>query len=202
MPNQPKTATRSIRIEDELWAAALAATKERGDTISDVVRKALSAYVRAGSAILVAVATMLVLAACGGREDAPAGTVTQQTVDVPQVAESTSDVSATTSTPPAVESKPLGEAFAVGRDATLKVTMLEPGVYAAEMTSSTLVTLDGEFIAVDSAGVEHAGASRIYELYGTPLSSNGIGGDQITFDTADIVSITYTGDGGPFMWTA
>lgn len=39
------TTPRAIRIPDELWAAALAKAEERGETVSDVVRKALERYV-------------------------------------------------------------------------------------------------------------------------------------------------------------
>ena len=46
MPNQPKTPTRSIRIEDQLWEASLARAAARGETVSDVVREALAHYVR------------------------------------------------------------------------------------------------------------------------------------------------------------
>jgi hypothetical protein len=46
MPDQPKTPLRSIRVEDALWAAALAKAGERGETVSAVVRKALERYVK------------------------------------------------------------------------------------------------------------------------------------------------------------
>jgi len=36
---------RAIRISDELWSAALAKAKERGETVSDIVRKALERYI-------------------------------------------------------------------------------------------------------------------------------------------------------------
>ena len=40
---------RSVRVEDELWNAAMARTAQRGETVSDVVRRALRRYVgRAG----------------------------------------------------------------------------------------------------------------------------------------------------------
>ena len=41
MPDTP----RAIRIPDDLWQAALAKAAERGDTVSEVVRKALERYV-------------------------------------------------------------------------------------------------------------------------------------------------------------
>jgi hypothetical protein len=45
MPNSPKTPTRSIRIPDDEWQAALAATKANGETVTNVVRSALRKYV-------------------------------------------------------------------------------------------------------------------------------------------------------------
>jgi hypothetical protein len=40
------TTPRAIRIPDDLWAAALAKAKERDETVSDVVRRALERYVK------------------------------------------------------------------------------------------------------------------------------------------------------------
>ena len=45
MPNQPKTPLRNVRVSDELWQAALFKAEERGETVSDVVRRALERYV-------------------------------------------------------------------------------------------------------------------------------------------------------------
>jgi predicted CopG family antitoxin len=42
MPDTP----RAIRIADDLWQAALAKAEENGDTVSDVVRRALERYVK------------------------------------------------------------------------------------------------------------------------------------------------------------
>jgi predicted CopG family antitoxin len=42
----PETTPRAIRISDDLWAAALEKAKERDETVSDVVRRALERYVR------------------------------------------------------------------------------------------------------------------------------------------------------------
>ena len=40
---------RSVRVEDELWNAAMARAAQRGETVSDVVGRALRRYVgRAG----------------------------------------------------------------------------------------------------------------------------------------------------------
>lgn len=46
VPNQPKTPQRAIRVPDDLWRAAQAVAKERGETLSDVIREALAEYVR------------------------------------------------------------------------------------------------------------------------------------------------------------
>ena len=40
-----ETKGRKIRIDDELWQAALAKAATRRETVSDVVRRALLAYV-------------------------------------------------------------------------------------------------------------------------------------------------------------
>lgn len=45
MPNQPKTPHRTIRIADELWVAAKEKAAEEGQTITDVIRMQLEAYV-------------------------------------------------------------------------------------------------------------------------------------------------------------
>lgn len=44
-PRRGSTPVRTIRVPNDLWDAALAATVTRGDTISDVVRRALVEYV-------------------------------------------------------------------------------------------------------------------------------------------------------------
>lgn len=46
MPNQPKTVARTVRVPDELWDAVTAQARERGETVSDVVRRALKRYVQ------------------------------------------------------------------------------------------------------------------------------------------------------------
>jgi len=46
VPNQPKTKTRGFRIPDEEYAAAQAAAEKQGETLTDVVRRALVNYVR------------------------------------------------------------------------------------------------------------------------------------------------------------
>lgn len=46
VPNQPRTPLRSFRIPDELYQAAQAKAEERGESVSDVVRRALERYVK------------------------------------------------------------------------------------------------------------------------------------------------------------
>lgn len=47
MANQPRPGNpaRAVRVEDELWDAALAIAAERGENLSDVMRAALRRYV-------------------------------------------------------------------------------------------------------------------------------------------------------------
>lgn len=45
MPRPPMTK-KSIRIPDKLWTAALTRADERGDNLSEVIRKAIERYVR------------------------------------------------------------------------------------------------------------------------------------------------------------
>lgn len=48
MPNQPAAGVRprSVKVHDDLWQAAQAKAAERGETVSDVIRRALQRYVR------------------------------------------------------------------------------------------------------------------------------------------------------------
>ena len=48
MPNKPRAENpaRPIRVEDELWQASKDAASKNGETVSEVVRKALRAYVK------------------------------------------------------------------------------------------------------------------------------------------------------------
>jgi len=46
MPNQPKTPGRAIRVDDQLWTSAQSAAASNGEAVSDVVRRALAAYVK------------------------------------------------------------------------------------------------------------------------------------------------------------
>lgn len=41
-----RTPVRTIRIDDVLWAAAVAKADERGESVSDAIRRALRRYVR------------------------------------------------------------------------------------------------------------------------------------------------------------
>jgi len=45
MPNAPKTPARNIRIPDDLWLAAQDKAAAKGESVSDVVRRALERYV-------------------------------------------------------------------------------------------------------------------------------------------------------------
>lgn len=46
VPNQPATPTRTFRCPDELWQAALRKATDRGETVTDVILRALTRYVR------------------------------------------------------------------------------------------------------------------------------------------------------------
>lgn len=46
VPNTPGTPRRTIRVPDALWTAAAAKAEERGESVSDVIRKALERYVK------------------------------------------------------------------------------------------------------------------------------------------------------------
>lgn len=41
----PGTTLRATRVPDDLWAAAKAAAEQRGETLADVIRRALREYV-------------------------------------------------------------------------------------------------------------------------------------------------------------
>lgn len=45
-PNQPRTPTHSVRVEQELWDAVKRKAIDRGETITDVIIRALKAYLR------------------------------------------------------------------------------------------------------------------------------------------------------------
>lgn len=46
VPNKPKTPLRSFRIPDSVYRAAQAKAAEKGETLTDVVRRALERYVK------------------------------------------------------------------------------------------------------------------------------------------------------------
>lgn len=46
MPNRPGTKGRNVRVPDELWQAATAKAREKGEDVSTVIRRALERYVR------------------------------------------------------------------------------------------------------------------------------------------------------------
>jgi hypothetical protein len=46
MPNAPRTPNRSVRVSEVLWSAAKAIATGRGETMTDVVVRALETYVR------------------------------------------------------------------------------------------------------------------------------------------------------------
>jgi hypothetical protein len=48
MANQPRLGNpaRAVRVEDELWFAAMVIAIERGDNLSEVMRDALRRYVK------------------------------------------------------------------------------------------------------------------------------------------------------------
>lgn len=43
---RPPRKPRSVKVEDELWAAAKAKSDERGEVLSEVIREALKRYVK------------------------------------------------------------------------------------------------------------------------------------------------------------
>jgi predicted transcriptional regulator len=46
MPNAPKTPARNVRISDDLWRAAQERAEAKGETVSDVIRRALERYIK------------------------------------------------------------------------------------------------------------------------------------------------------------
>jgi len=45
-PNQPKTPGRNIRVSDDTWKKAQKKAEERGESVSDAVRRCLDEYTR------------------------------------------------------------------------------------------------------------------------------------------------------------
>ena len=46
MTPRPPRRPRSVKVEDDLWEAAKAKAEERGDVLSEEIRKFLQRYVR------------------------------------------------------------------------------------------------------------------------------------------------------------
>lgn len=46
MPNKPATPHRTIRVPDELWQAVKRKAADRGETVTDVILRALKRYLR------------------------------------------------------------------------------------------------------------------------------------------------------------
>lgn len=46
VPNQEKTPRRTVRVPDEVWAAAKKRAAERGEDVTKVVVRALKRYAR------------------------------------------------------------------------------------------------------------------------------------------------------------
>lgn len=45
-PNQPKTPKRTARIPDDIWFRVREIAKDRGETVTDVILRALKRYIR------------------------------------------------------------------------------------------------------------------------------------------------------------
>lgn len=45
-PNQPATPNRTVRVPDDLWLAAKEKARDRDETVTDVIIRALRIYVR------------------------------------------------------------------------------------------------------------------------------------------------------------
>ena len=45
-PNKPKTPQRTVRVPDDVWAAAKARAEQRGETVTDAIVRALKRYGR------------------------------------------------------------------------------------------------------------------------------------------------------------
>ncbi|MDN4174764.1 hypothetical protein QWY28_17515 [Nocardioides sp. SOB77] len=46
MPNAPKTPKHGVRVPEELWQAAKRKAGDRGETLTEVIIRALTRYVR------------------------------------------------------------------------------------------------------------------------------------------------------------
>lgn len=47
VPKETHTPLKSFRVSQELWDAAQVKAAERGETVSDIIRRALERYVKA-----------------------------------------------------------------------------------------------------------------------------------------------------------
>ena len=45
MPNQPKTPTRAFRIPDEVYSVIIEISRQKGVTVTAVIREALDKYI-------------------------------------------------------------------------------------------------------------------------------------------------------------
>lgn len=45
-PNKPKTPIRGVRVPDKVWKDAQKKAEERGENVSDAVRRCLEEYAR------------------------------------------------------------------------------------------------------------------------------------------------------------
>lgn len=46
VPNQPATPNRTVRVPDELWEAVQRKAADQGETVTDVIIRALVRYLR------------------------------------------------------------------------------------------------------------------------------------------------------------
>jgi hypothetical protein len=46
VPNQPKTPQRTVRVPDKVWHDAKTTAETQGETLSDVIRRALEQYIK------------------------------------------------------------------------------------------------------------------------------------------------------------
>lgn len=46
MPNQPRTPNRTVRVPGELWEAVKRKAADNGETVTDVIIRALKRYLR------------------------------------------------------------------------------------------------------------------------------------------------------------
>jgi antitoxin component of RelBE/YafQ-DinJ toxin-antitoxin module len=49
MPNQPKTPTRTVRLDDEIWSALRIIGEQTGLSVSELIRLALTDFIMKSS---------------------------------------------------------------------------------------------------------------------------------------------------------